>query len=173
MSAFFHPPIFRPPSQMLRCKCVTEVALVKYTGLYFKTQMNLKVMTAVYIKLQASKYVKDLFMAEVTCCSFSLNLFNLILFVLHLSFLTLFIISFGHILVSCYTTQQSSTRLIFMITPIILTQKIAIEGRLKPKWKCAKKCLYNMIQHLDDQFRNVYTWFKLTNLSNVILLSSS
>lgn len=90
LSAFLHSPIFRPPSQILRRKCVTEVAFVKYTGLYFKTQMNSKVMTAVYIKLQASEYVKDLFMAEVTCRSFRLNLFNLILFVLHLSFLTLF-----------------------------------------------------------------------------------
>lgn len=77
--------------------------------------MKSKVMTAVCINLRASEYIKDLFMAEVTCRSFSLCLFNLILVVLHLSFLTLFLF---HLALSGQLESISAYDIAFM-SPLV------------------------------------------------------
>ncbi len=72
----FHSSVFRPPSQMFRHKCVTEVTFVKCTAHYFQAQMNSKITMAAFIKLQADKDIKYLLIAEVKCHSYRLHLFS-------------------------------------------------------------------------------------------------
>lgn len=88
-----------------------------------------RVMTAAYIKPRVSEYISRGFIY-----GWSDVWLNLILIVLHLSFLTLFIISFWFMLFSCYTCLVS----------IILTWKLVI--------KCSSYIIWSGIKWLPHRF---------------------
>lgn len=103
-----------------------------------------RVMMAAYIKPRASEYISRGFIygrSDVWL--------NLILIVLHLSFLTLFIISFWFMLFSCYTRLLS----------IILTWKLVI--------KCSYYIIWSSIRWLPHRFYHPGSYYCLQTFFRV------